>query len=982
MVKAQNYYMLLLVLLGLSFLSLRYVPRIEAGFSDWQIPVIQSVSPVCPSLDYSTPFNTNFWTQPPIQPSQPGNDLFCSESSWSNNPILEGLWAANSLKVPSLSIGGENNWWSKGLFSDPPLSYSNPYEYSPISTFSAPINQTISFSINPFNPYGDYNWYTSPSTYAWASPVDHLSLGRTLFLNGQYESAITELKNALNLPSVKEEVCLLLGISYQALGNEYLKEAENYLKQAIGFQLYSPTARLQLASVYYQQGEYSKAIQEYGQVVEQNPNSADAVKGLALSYFKANDLTTALKELQEAEMMDPNDLEILCTMGFVLEEKHLFREARQYYGKVIDLASDSSWASQARDHIQHIELVGDASSIGDLKGQEVAMLIMSAPELEDMPDNALIVLLDEVQYQVLPDDTLINRTHRLFKILDERGKDASEIKMFYDSTFQNIKVDLARVIKPDGTIIGAGMQDIQEISPWAPFYGNFKVLIISMPGVTVGSIIEYQITIEDIPESRMFTPREIDSCFALASTYPVTRARIEVSIPKDREFKSTFIHGEPLEPEVVADGKMKHFTWELSDIPAIITEPMMPSSFDVSPVLLISSIPSWEAVADCLRGPQFQAMILDDEIRARVKQLTQNLSTQKDKARAIFHYVASQIRYVGLEYGKSGWKPHQATDVYKNKYGDCKDKSTLLVSMFREAGINAYPVWTGTGVLSDGRRLQEAIPQFSAFDHVIAVGIIDDQWVWMDSTSETSSFGEIRAGDQDRESLVIFDDGCKFTQIPVVAPEENMDQEIMDVQIAEDSSAMVSSTTTAIGVNAISSRAFFKALDPIYRRQYLETVVTARATGGKLKNFILSDINDLTQPYKLELIYAAPNYIEWANNIGLLKGSVLSVDNTAIIDGRKYPVCLENTSIGESIVHMTLPQNVEVLYLPQPFTLEIPQILYTSEYTLKDRTITYHLCYETRDIYIPFEDYAAYKEFQEKVNNELKRKIIVEKIRK
>ena len=983
MVKARDYSIFLLVIFNL--ISLCGVSCIEAESLNLQIPVIQSTSPLYLPQNYFT-FQDYFI---PLvqsghfgQTSQPGNNLFCSESSWSSNPVVEGLRAAQSLNVSGLPTGGGNTWWSKGVPSNPPLSYSNSYGFTTVPPFSAlpsfniAVNQTIDFSSNPFsNPYGGYSLYM-PSIFG--SPVDHLYLGRTLFLNGHYESAITELKSAINLPSVKEEVCLLLGMSYQALGSQYLKEAEKYLKQAAGFQLYSSSARLQLANVYYQQGEYSKAIQEYGQVVNQDPNSRDAVKGLALSYFKANDLTPAIKKLQQAETMDPNDIEVLCTMGFILQEKHLFAEARQYYARVIEIAPDSSWASQARDHVQDIDMVGDASSIEDLKDQEVSMLIMSAPDHEDMPDNALVVLLDEVKYQLLPDDTLINKTHRLFKILDERGKDASEIKLPYDSTFQSINIDLARVIKPDGTITGISKQDIQEVTPWLnfPSYNNNKVLIISMPGVTVGSIIEYQVTVEEIPGSKLFGHREIEGGFALASSNPVKRARIEVSVPADREFKSTFVNTKPLQPVVVTDGEMKHFTWNLSDIPAMITEPMMPPVLDVSPLLLISSIPSWGDIADWWRGLEAEAVVPDDAIRSTANLLTQNLSSQKDKAKALFYYVATQIRYVGLEYGQSNRRPHQASEVYKNQYGDCKDKTTLLVSMLREAGIEAYPALVAT--IFAGRAWEDA-PQVSAFDHVITLGLIDNQWVWMDPTAETSSFEDIPAAIQDRDALVIFNDGYQLTKIPVMAPEKNMDQEIMDIQIAEDSSATIFSTTTAVGINAASSRAYLKSLDPIYRKQYLEGIIAARATGGKLKDFKISDLDDLSQPYKLELAYTAPDYIEWANGIGLFKASVLAADKTAIIDGRKYPVFLGNTSIGESFVHITLPQNIKVYYLPPPVTLEIPQIRYTSEYTLSGCTITYHLRYETRDISIPLKDYDKYAEFQEKVNKELQRKIIVER---
>ena len=102
-------------------------------------------------------------------------------------------------------------------------------------------------------------------------------------------------------------------------------------------------------------------------------------------------------------------------------------------------------------------------------------------------------------------------------------------------------------------------------------------------------------------------------------------------------------------------------------------------------------------------------------------------------------------------------------------------------------------------------------------------------------------------------------------------------------------------------------------------------------------------------------------------------------NKTAIIKGeRVYPVFLENTSVGEGFTYITVPENISVLYMPPPITLEIPQILFISEYTLVGHTITYYLRYEIRRRYVPVEDFQEYKEFQEQVDKELNRKIIVE----
>lgn len=844
-------------------------------------------------------------------------------------------------------------------------------------TFYNPISG-INLSFNSF-------WWGYPGIYIPSKiTTDYLAVGYSYFQNGEYDAAIEALKKAIDMPYselAKIQGYFLLGMSFQSLGINYLEEAEKYLEIAASLEVNNTKFMLELAKVYYQQGKYINAIKEYGRVVERDPENFEAIKGLAFSYFKANELTMALKALQKAEMMDPSNPEILYTAGIVFEEKHLFIESTLYFNRVIDLDPESAWASQAREHIQGIELSGGVSNIEDLEEEKIKTMIMTAPTQEDLPDNSVVILLNNIYYKVLPDDTLIYTNHKLVKILNEKGKEASEIKVSYDSSYQDITIDLARVIKPDGTIIGAKGEDIQEVSPWVnfPFYSNTKVLIISMHGVTVGSVLEYKITIEEIPGSKLFPRRQIDAGFTLASAHPVLNATISVSAPYDLEFEASFINAEPLEPEIVLNEGIKNYIWELkNNIPPIIIEPMMPPLLDITPILFVTSYTSWKIIADWWRELEFQAIIPDDAIRSEVEQLTKGLYTQKDKARAIYHYVASQIRYVGLEYGKGGFNPHSAVEVYKNKYGDCKNKSILLITMLREKGIQAYPVLIST--VGNGRVWQK-IPRLRGFNHVITLCIIDDEWIWLDPTVATCPFEESPGEDQDRDALVIFDDGYSLVRTPVVSPEKNLDQETLDVTILDVSSAMIYSATMAKGINAIYSRNFFMGLDQFYRRQHLETVISERTTGGGiLTDFTLSKVEDLNEPYKLELNYTDPYYIEWAGDIGLINATYLSPNKAAIAnEERLHPVFLNNTSIGESFTYITLPENLEILYLPPPITLEIPEILFMSEYTLNNNTITYYFRYEIKSLYVPIEGFIAYKRFQEEVDRELKRKIIFQR---
>ena len=114
--------------------------------------------------------------------------------------------------------------------------------------------------------------------------------------------------------------------------------------------------------------------------------------------------------------------------------------------------------------------------------------------------------------------------------------------------------------------------------------------------------------------------------------------------------------------------------------------------------------------------------------------------------RTLYHFVAKHIRYVGIELGESAYQPSPATEVLQKQYGDCKDKTTLLISMLDLVGIRAYPVLIST---SPYERIDTDLPSLSQFNHMIAAIPTDkNSYIWLDPTSQTCGYGELPYSDQ------------------------------------------------------------------------------------------------------------------------------------------------------------------------------------------------------------------------------------------
>jgi len=172
-------------------------------------------------------------------------------------------------------------------------------------------------------------------------------------------------------------------------------------------------------------------------------------------------------------------------------------------------------------------------------------------------------------------------------------------------------------------------------------------------------------------------------------------------------------------------------------------------------------------------------------ISARVQQLTAGATTFDAKVRALTAFLQSDGRYVEIMIGIGGFQPHPASDIFRSRYGDCKDKVTLLSSMLKEAGISSEYVLVDTerGVVKPD------VPS-TLFNHVIlAIPLSKDtppdayrsvsttasgeRYLIFDPTDEYTPVGGLRSALQGSYGLLVTKSGGELIKLPVLAPDTN-----------------------------------------------------------------------------------------------------------------------------------------------------------------------------------------------------------------
>ena len=377
-----------------------------------------------------------------------------------------------------------------------------------------------------------------------------------------------------------------------------------------------------------------------------------------------------------------------------------------------------------------------------------------------------------------------------------------------------------------------------------------------------------------------------------------------------------------VKPSIVnlPDGKNVSYTWKDKDVAPLEPEPMMPNVDKVLPSLHVSTIPSWQTVADWYADLAKDRTVPDQNIKDLVAQLTVGATTPEAKAKAIYYYVEQKTRYVSLDFGKSAFQPHHASLVCSNQYGDCKDMATLLVTMLHQAGIEqAYPVLLEAG---SKEKQSELLPSPGVFDHAICQTIINGKTYWLDATAEVCPWGTIPGGDRGANVFVIKDGGKgEWQTIPDGTPDDNRTDQTVKLMLHPDGSATGTITLSGTGDVDMALRGALEYLPPDKQTPYMEQIAQNIGTDPIVTNIHLSKFRDLDEPVSITMTVNFPAWANDSDNVLVFKArpeqSKASSSSPFREDNRRLPIEQNSAARTVSVLQVTLPDGYDILSLPK-----------------------------------------------------------------
>jgi tetratricopeptide (TPR) repeat protein len=546
----------------------------------------------------------------------------------------------------------------------------------------------------------------------------------------------------------------------------------------------------------------------------------------------------------------------------------------------------------------------------------------------------------------------------------------------YDSAFESLDVLSAKVQKPDGTVVDTPPSDVQEldsaVSREAPMYTDQREKHIAVKSLSIGDILEVKLrwTIHDpiAPGYFWYDTSYFHDGICLKEV-------VEISVPRDLPIHLKYSSPEPSTHD---DGNIRTYTFQTSNLEKTKKSkiPAWEKDFHgaAPPELRISSFSSWESVGAWYNTLQQSRLAVSPEIRSRAEELTKGKSTDDEKIQAIYEFVSTRFRYIGVDLGIGRYSPHSASDVLANRYGDCKDKHTLFAALLQAVGIQAYPA-----VISTKFRIDPTLPSMSLFDHMITAIPRGASFLFLDTTPEVAPCGLLMAVLRDRHALVIPSNGpAHLVTTPADPAVPNKELVRIEGSLDPKGTLDASFSIEEHGDAEVVLRGAYRATPQNKWQELTQNLAQRMGFGGTVSDASITPPEDTSKPLRLTFTYHRIDFPDWKDRRIVLPSPFFFL-----------PELNEDQKLSKDPLPVGSSQDVTydtTVKLPEGFTAVLPEEVtrkpafgsFTARYTTEKPNVIHgvlHLQLSQREI--PGAQRSAFDEFAKTVREAPTRYIFV-----
>jgi transglutaminase-like putative cysteine protease/thioredoxin-like negative regulator of GroEL len=711
----------------------------------------------------------------------------------------------------------------------------------------------------------------------------------SIFLNlGLRSAALPELRRLERQWSAPLWLQARLALDYEQMG---LLDDAARLAASVVAEKTDDREQLDLLARFHERRHMKYDLQaDYIALSRLEPGQPDIWSRLAQVQIDCGDAEGAKKSLLRLVALDEENADAHRRLALVYESLHLDREAQQ------ELARASS---AARPDI----LATDAQYLAD-----PGLLVKEAFATPPAPADTALA---DIRVQELLANGL-DRVHvqQLYFVGSESALDTHRVSSIrYSPSKEDLQIIHARAWKPDGSVLDAlelGDHDYAE-TPVSMYY-DMRLHQLRFAGLEKGDVVELEYSLTPKRRSAHYSGY-FGELVLFAGRGPAQLKRYVLIAPATQK---VFVHAEKIAPaSVSARAGSQIFVWEARAVPALPREPRSPGITEISPYVHVSTLGDWKELgswyADLVR-PQFA---LDQPLEAELARVIKGTHSDKEKISAIQEFVLRSTHYVALEFGIYSYKPYPVTQIYARRFGDCKDKASLMIALLRAAGIEAEIALVRTRSLGDVVAEPASI---ALFNHAIVY--VPKYDLWLDGTAEYAG-RELPLEDQGALTLTVSLSGeAQIRHVPMTKAADNYTRHVIRGELSAQGVIQFTGSTTTRGEDAPGLRHDLAVREQqldMFRRELAEVFPTVQVDSVAVHGAeVLS--NSVNVDFQGAL--NSPQY----KHVVSLSSSWMPRSYVAALAGastRTQDLVLPSPWTTEEEIRIALPEGAEVTSMPR-----------------------------------------------------------------
>ncbi|WP_346881949.1 transglutaminase-like domain-containing protein [uncultured Algibacter sp.] len=534
--------------------------------------------------------------------------------------------------------------------------------------------------------------------------------------------------------------------------------------------------------------------------------------------------------------------------------------------------------------------------------------------------------------------------------LDESAKNNAKKSLHFSSFFELKGVEASSFNYENGKYRELKVKEFKEKDELnKSFYDDSKSLNFLYQNLKKGSKSRLKYS-ENVKNPRFLSP------FYFADFSPI--ASNKVTIIADKNINLTFKEFQTENFDIKFHKEEKRNTniyiWELKNTAKYKYEPNAPTYKKILPHIVpiitsyktkgtevklasdISDLYKWyySLVKDINKEP------IDEELVALVNKLTTNKSSNLEKVKAIYYWAQKNIKYIAFEYALGGFIPRQANDVFKKKYGDCKDNSSILYKMLEIANLKGNLTWIGTRTIPYN---YNDVPTPLVDNHMILSFTEQDSTYFLDATGRYIPIEYPTPFIQGKEALISKGkSGFIIKKIPIIPAHKNAIIDTTNISLIDNDLTGASK----IEISGYRKVDCYNSLEYATTKQKSMTFYNNLLRKGN-NRFLIDDYTEINkynydENFKVNYAFSINGYAQTLGNeiyINLNLNKALSLYKTE--EDRKNEIEYDYKNEMSYFTKLSIPQGYTIDYIPD--NVSISNDFFTSHinYSSSPSNITY-----------------------------------------